>query len=121
MWKCKHCKQEFEFETTTQKGNHTRWCDKNSKRNDWYKFKSSENQFGKRVNFNVSCFSCNKEFIVKERSKLFPKKEKYFCSRSCANSIGGKAKSSKYHYDEVANYTTICWRYHERMISRLRM
>lgn len=31
MWKCKHCNQEFEFSTTSQKSNHCRWCVKNPK------------------------------------------------------------------------------------------
>lgn len=36
--------------------------------------------------FKVSCAKCNKEFEVEENEKNFPKKDKYFCSRSCANS-----------------------------------
>ena len=35
--------------------------------------------------YKVICFKCGKEFEVKEREKTFPNKEKYFCSRSCAN------------------------------------
>jgi hypothetical protein len=42
---------------------------------------------GKFKKYKVSCHKCNKEFEVEEREKLFPKKEKYFCSRSCANSL----------------------------------
>jgi hypothetical protein len=36
--------------------------------------------------FVVSCFKCNTSLHVLEREKKFPAKEKYFCSRSCANS-----------------------------------
>lgn len=41
--------------------------------------------YGKIKKFKVSCNYCEKEFYVEERERLFPKKEKYFCSRSCAN------------------------------------
>ena len=41
---------------------------------------------GKIKFFNVKCFKCGKEFEVKEREKLHPQKEKYYCSISCANS-----------------------------------
>ena len=36
--------------------------------------------------FRVSCHCCNDILEVSEREKQFPKKEKYFCNRSCANS-----------------------------------
>lgn len=35
--------------------------------------------------FAVKCHNCGKEFEVLEEESKFPKKEKYFCSRSCAN------------------------------------
>lgn len=35
--------------------------------------------------FKVECKTCGKEFEVLEEESKFPKKEKYFCSRSCAN------------------------------------
>ena len=37
MWKCKHCQQEFNFTSFSEKGNHTKWCDKNPKRNTYNK------------------------------------------------------------------------------------
>jgi hypothetical protein len=43
-------------------------------------------RFGEIKNFKVKCNKCEKEFEVTEREKLFPQKEKYYCSRSCANS-----------------------------------
>jgi len=36
--------------------------------------------------FEVKCFKCDKLFEVKEYDVDKPKKEKYFCSISCANS-----------------------------------
>lgn len=53
------------------------------------KFQNTEKsnaKFGLFKEFTVKCERCGKEFTVNEREKLFPQKEKYFCSRSCANS-----------------------------------
>lgn len=36
--------------------------------------------------YEVKCFKCNKKFEIKERRNSFPSKEKYYCSRKCANS-----------------------------------
>lgn len=116
MWKCKHCNQEFDYNRITEKGNHSKHCDKNPNRKISYDkiSKSSDKRFGTFIKFSVICKSCNNEFEVEERKNLFPSKSQYFCSRSCANSIGGKAKSKKYHNDDVATYTTVAWRHHER-------
>ena len=35
--------------------------------------------------FDVKCTVCNKEFKIKEFNVEEPKKDKYYCSRSCAN------------------------------------
>jgi hypothetical protein len=37
-------------------------------------------------NFNVECFKCGKTFEIKEYNVDKPKKEKYYCSKSCGNS-----------------------------------
>jgi hypothetical protein len=120
MWNCKHCNSQFEFNSTSEKANHSRWCEANPKLAN-FKLSNSikganqaNKKYGFKKEFTVKCKCCNKNFIVLEREKLFPKKEIYFCSRICANSVGGKAKAKKYHYDEVATYTTIAWRYHEK-------
>lgn len=116
MWICKYCKKQFDFTRTTEKGNHSKHCESNPNKFETYLkiSKSSDKRFGCFQKFNVECFSCSKLFQVEEREKLFPSKEQYFCSRSCANSIGGKAKSKKYHGDETAHYTTVAWRYHQK-------
>jgi len=52
------------------------------------KFQNTEKsnvKFGLFKEFTVKCERCGKEYIVNEREKLFPQKEKYFCSRGCAN------------------------------------
>lgn len=117
MWTCKHCNNQFKYTTTSEKANHSRWCDKNPIRNSSNHLYSrgTENKFGKKTSYLVNCFSCNKTFSVIEREKLFPSKEKYFCSRSCANSIGGKVKAIKYYQpDDSVKYTTLAWRYHKK-------
>ena len=48
--------------------------------------KRHNTRFGEYKSFTVTCDKCNKEFEVVEREKLHPQKEKYHCSRSCANS-----------------------------------
>lgn len=115
MWTCKHCKKRFSYTSTSDKANHSRWCEDNPKRNNWNAQKATINKFGEKKEFAVICKSCDKSFIVSEREKLFPQKEVYYCSRSCSNSIGGKAKSEKHHKDDVANYTTVCWRHHDKI------
>lgn len=35
MWKCKHCCNEFKFETGSEKANHSRWCSSNPKRSEY--------------------------------------------------------------------------------------
>jgi hypothetical protein len=48
--------------------------------------KGQTTRFGEFKPFMVVCNKCEKEFEVIEREKLHPQKEKYYCSRSCANS-----------------------------------
>lgn len=114
MWSCKHCNEEFNFITTSEKGNHTRWCEKNPNRVSVNLLNSIKNRminkFGDYKKFDVICNECNTIFIVEERYKLFPSKEKYFCSRNCANSVGGKAKREKYG---LTGYVSIAKQFYE--------
>lgn len=48
--------------------------------------KRANTRYGVLKEFSVKCFSCDKEVIISERERLFPKKDRYFCSRKCANS-----------------------------------
>jgi len=43
-------------------------------------------KYGAVKKFRIICFKCGKMFFVEEREKLFPKKDKYYCSKDCANS-----------------------------------
>ena len=77
-----HLKTGFE-------GSHGR---NNSYKNKEYKDKVSsgiksniEKRNGTLKEFNVVCQKCEIEFWVIEPEKKFPKKDKYFCSRSCSN------------------------------------
>ena len=115
MWNCKHCKKNFNFSITSDKANHSRWCDQNPKRNSWNKEAGSVKLYGKVKEFFVSCETCKQNFVVKEKEKLHPQKDKYFCSRSCANKCGGIAKSLKHYIqDSDAHYRTVAWRYHDK-------
>ncbi len=116
MWKCKHCNKTLSLATTSEKANHSRWCTKNPNRGNGSNLfsRGTTNKFGEKKSFDVDCKSCSKKFVVVEREKLFPKKTKYFCSRSCANSVGGTVKAEKYHTDDSARYTTVAWRHHEK-------
>jgi len=89
---CPHCKDIIKGKHAIY-ANHVRWCKKNPKFDN---VNSNENIskgmqnyynkiYGKFKEFSVICFKCKKSFNVTEREKQFPKKEKYFCSRVCAN------------------------------------
>jgi len=89
---CPHCQDIIEGKHAKY-ANHIRWCKKNPKYsiinfNENIKKgvnKKLNEKFGKYKTFSVNCFQCGKVLKVEEREKQFPKKEKYFCNRSCAN------------------------------------
>ena len=45
----------------------------------------ADKKYGELKLYTVECGKCKKSFEVKEREKLFPQKEIYYCDRSCAN------------------------------------
>lgn len=104
MWKCKYCQEEYNFTTTPEKANHTRWCRHNPKRNVWNKHQAGINKYGEFKNFNVLCGTCNKKFVIKEREYLYPQKEKYFCSRSCANIRNHSKETREKISDSINRY-----------------
>ena len=82
---CPHCKKEF---TCNGKifSNHVRWCLENPLRiklaGEEYKEKvrkASEKRLNEKLgelkDFEVTCNTCGRVFIVQEREKQFPKKE----------------------------------------------
>ena len=118
MWKCKHCNKEFDFKITSEKANHSRWCESNPKRTDTANLKKAqqkrvESKLGKLKDFSVNCHNCDTQFEVTEREKQFPSKDKYFCSTSCANTEGGKAKAQRDEDLGLMKYRTLAKRYHD--------
>ena len=84
----KHCNQQFDLTGRTW-SNHVRWCPerpKSNKKNIIANEKFAIVRYGEIKDFEVSCNKCNETFVVSEREKSHPKKSKYFCSKSCANS-----------------------------------
>lgn len=117
---CKFCNQEFAGVEGRSFSNHVRWCDKNTGNGD--KGRSSlsaglkkfwSNKQGKFQKFEVCCKKCGKSFSVRERSKLFPQRNEYFCSRSCANSriVSDEMKEAirkKLIKEPVSKFCNIC-------------
>lgn len=93
---CKFCHQTFKNIPAFKFGGHVARCKDNpiSKKFDVCIVKSSikryNNLLGKLKFFKVVCYTCKKEFKVKEREKQFPIKEKYFCSVSCGHKYSAK-------------------------------
>jgi len=46
----------------------------------------ADRRWGKIMDFVVNCEHCKKDIIIREREKLHPIKQKYYCNRQCANS-----------------------------------
>jgi len=109
---CRFCNQEV------TKPNHAKWCDQNPNRQNAIKNlkkaqqKQADDTLGLYMYFTVDCDTCNKIFEVEEREKQFPKKDKYYCSRSCANSVGGTAKSNNLLKNGKLYYRTLGLKFH---------
>lgn len=116
MWECKHCNKIFDYIRATDRANHSRHCDQNPKRDETYinnkeVVKSRyDKTLGKYKNFDVVCSCCNTTFSVTEREFQHPMKEKYYCSKSCANSVGAKARTEKYG---LTGYAAIAKRFYK--------
>jgi len=95
---CKHCNNSFDGLTPQQFGGHVATCKKNPNSKN-IKIKTKQVRKSKISKFTVNCHICKKEFDINEYNTNKPKKEKYFCSRSCANTrkhtIETKNKISK--------------------------
>lgn len=75
---------------------------------------SRDQRYGEIKEHTKICECCGNTYTFTGREKTKAYEKSKFCSRSCANSIGGKAKAEKHHSDDVANYTTVAWRHHEK-------
>ena len=85
MYKCEEC--NLEFNTFQEKANHHRWKHLKYmyKDDDSYKVSKEKKESNWGV-FIVKCHKCDKEIEIKEYNVDKPKKDKYYCSRTCANS-----------------------------------
>lgn len=119
MWNCKHCSKEFEFSTTSQKANHSRWCPSNPKSSDTKglreaQLRMQDERAGPKTSFTVACVRCETPFEVIERANLHPQRSAYFCSRSCANHRGEGLKWAEKREHDLTHYRSICFAHHEK-------
>lgn len=93
---CPVCDKDLSGMRITDVGNHIKWCKfKHNPDNTYSQAMKKANviRFGAFASYKVTCNKCGTEFEVRQREHLFPKKEKYFCSRSCANSRSNLSQS----------------------------
>lgn len=97
MYECKKCGEKFK--SISLKANHVRWNHHDQKE---YIEKSKKKRV-ERIVESVTCYKseCNNVFEVTYTLKT--KKDKYFCSRSCANSRGPRSQNFK---DKVSKKLT---------------
>lgn len=103
---CPYCGQHIE-DSHSQYANHVRWCKKNPKREELDKStkeKLKKSCTKEKGEFEVTCAKCGKIFKVLEPIDKFPKKEKYYCSRSCANSHIRTKESKQKTRDSINKY-----------------
>ena len=103
MWKCKHCKKEFDFIKASEKGNHTKWCDKNPNRNLTGKSISklaNEKILERWKKENPICKICN-ESITFERWRYGSKD---FCGKSSCRSEINSLNSKKQDKTKISGY-----------------
>jgi very-short-patch-repair endonuclease len=115
---CKWCKETFVDMEGRVFSNHVRWCDKNqsydaasySKKRSKLSLESEAKRHGGNfVDFVVSCHKCDTNFTVSERESKFPSKERYYCSRSCANSRTFSAESNRKRAESNKKATDKLW------------
>jgi hypothetical protein len=118
---CKHCNNQFDLEPKLF-ANHVRWCKHNPKLISYKKDNGALKKFGDVKQFTVCCDKCNSDFQVNEREHLFPKKSKYYCSRSCANSKVFSDETNKKRSDSNRLASIKLWQnneYAEKALSKL--
>jgi len=119
MNNCKYCQLDISSLSISKKANHIRWCDKRPDKkemNERHSAKLSESankRWGRLQNFEVVCDTCKSSFNVERRSELFDANDIYHCSRTCANTKGGKAHSEKEGFTGKRSYREIAFRIYE--------
>jgi len=100
MNKCLNCQKEVKNKyCNVSCQNSHQW--KGRKKSKESLQKREETKKKKWKTFNVNCHKCNSDFQIEEYNVDEPKKEKYFCSRSCANSRE-RSSSFKEKISEIA-------------------
>ena len=85
---CPYCKQEFTIKKKKFAA-HVKYCTQNPKRIEIDKnlkktgAETIDKKYGLFKEFIVKCHVCGTKFTVIEREKLFPQKERYYCSDEC--------------------------------------
>lgn len=78
-----------------------------------------DESLGKLMDLEVTCSRCGGHFLVKERIKKFPKKQKYHCSYACSNvrnySEASRSKMSRSHCKDLSEEE-----WNERRANKLR-
>ena len=96
MKKCPHC--SLEYPSGRSFGAHVTNCKMNPKRKKILE-KISKTKRNRWKKFEVNCYTCNNKIEIFEKDTNEPKKERYFCSRSCANTyvsnLNRKEKNKK--------------------------
>jgi len=120
---CLICRKEFSHKgifthlerthgTSAEKAKYSSGYNGKYNDSDWKKKVKAGNQnvhnekLGEYKEFTVCCdkVDCGKKFIVVEREKKFPKKEKYYCSRKCANTRNHTEKSKNKIKKSIKNF-----------------
>jgi len=118
MKKCEICGEIFEKHSLY--ANHIRWKHKDNsefkKKIGKNTIKTNEKMYGKWINENVKCSVCGEYVEIRYRENK--KKEKYFCSISCAN----KRKHSKETKKKISESVSLLWNdedYRNNMMNRV--
>ena len=118
---CPVCNKDLSGMRITDVGNHIKWCKFKSAPTNVYsqaKIKADTARLGQYSLYYVVCQKCGTEFEVRQREHSFPKKEKYFCSRSCANSRSNLSQSWTQQKKEKARKLWQNEQYANRQLNR---
>ena len=106
MKQCKICGESFIKHSLY--ANHIRWKHRDNldykKKVSLNSIKTNEGMYGKWIYDKVNCFICNNDIDIRYREGK--KKEKYYCSRSCAN----KRNHSKETKDKISKSVSDLWK-----------
>ena len=97
MNECLYCKKEV----------NKKYCNV-SCQNKHQNSAKADKKFGEIKKHQVKCYKCGENFEVEERDKVFPKREKYYCSRSCSNSRNWTEEDKKIKSEKNKEVKKFC-------------